>query len=108
MANDDHPGPESRRVLRAIVAGRVQGVGYRDWALAEAEALRLEGFVRNRASGEVEAVVAGPAAAVALMCEKFWRGPPAARVSAVELFEAGENELALRGEGAGFVRLPTV
>ena len=95
------------RMLRAMVSGRVQGVGFRDWARNEARALGLEGWVRNRASGEVDVVLCGPAAAVEALCEKLWRGPPAAEVAGVELFEAGADDLALRGPKSGFVRLPT-
>lgn len=106
MKGDDSTGA-FRRILRATVAGRVQGVGYRDWACGQAQALGLEGFVRNRAGGEVEVLLAGPAEAVALMCERLWRGPPGARVARVDVDEADETDLGRRA-AAGFVRLPTV
>ncbi|WP_374305299.1 acylphosphatase [Methylocella sp.] len=107
MTGDEDMTGAFRRILRATVAGRVQGVGYRDWACGQAQALGLEGWVRNRASGEVEILLAGPAGAVARMCERLWRGPPAARVARVELDEADETDLARRA-AAGFARLPTV
>ena len=46
-------------IRHVIVHGRVQGVGFR--AFVEHEALRrgLEGWVRNRRDGSVEAVFAG-------------------------------------------------
>ena len=53
------------RIARhVIVLGRVQGVGYRAWTEREAQARGLQGWVRNRHDGTVEAVFAGPADAV--------------------------------------------
>jgi acylphosphatase len=49
----------SRTAVRLIVQGRVQGVGYRWWAVGEARRLGLDGWVRNRADGSVELVAAG-------------------------------------------------
>jgi acylphosphatase len=75
--------PATRRV-RAIVRGRVQGVAFR-WATAEAaKRAQVSGWVRNRADGTVEAVFEGPAEAVATLLAFVRRGPPAARVQAVE------------------------
>jgi len=55
----------SDRVIRHIVVrGRVQGVGYRAFVEDEARQRGLEGWVRNRRDGSVEAVFAGPAADV--------------------------------------------
>jgi acylphosphatase len=65
------------------VEGRVQGVWYRGWAVAEANRLGLAGWVRNRSDGSVEALLAGPVPAVDAMLEACWRGPPSARVSNV-------------------------
>ena len=47
------------RIIRAIVLGRVQGVGYRNWTERQALARGLHGWVRNRRDGTVEAVFAG-------------------------------------------------
>jgi acylphosphatase len=49
--------------------------------------LRLDGWVKNLPDGRVEVVVAGPPAAVAELAGWLWRGPPAARVDAVQLEE---------------------
>jgi acylphosphatase len=65
------------------VEGRVQGVWYRGWAVAEANRLGLAGWVRNRSDGSVEALFAGPVPAVDAMVEACWRGPPSARVTNV-------------------------
>jgi len=67
-----------------LIAGRVQGVGYRDWMAREAGRLGLSGWVRNRVDGKVEAVIAGPEPAVEALLTLVRRGPILARVDAVE------------------------
>lgn len=77
-------GEAGRKAVRARIRGRVQGVGYRYWTADQATALGLDGWVRNRADGSVEAVFAGAAEAVDEMLARCRSGPPLARVSAVE------------------------
>lgn len=86
---------------RLRVAGLVQGVGYRATFEAQARALRLRGWVRNRSDGSVEAVVSGPPEAVQRIVEWSRRGPQAARVSQVTVSEADEPA------GDGFEVRPT-
>lgn len=74
---------EPERAVSLRIEGRVQGVWYRGWTVAEAGRRGLRGWVRNRADGAVEALLIGPAARVAEMIEACRRGPPAARVAAV-------------------------
>lgn len=74
--------------LRVIVSGRVQGVGYRAWTVREARRLGLAGWVRNRADGSVELLAAGPEAALDALLEACRRGPPLARVDAIETHPA--------------------
>ncbi len=69
--------------LRVVISGRVQGVWYRGWTVDEARARGLDGWVRNRHDGSVEAVFQGPAAAVAEMVAACRQGPPLARVGEV-------------------------
>lgn len=78
-------GPIQRRML---VAGRVQGVGFRA-AAAKAACTRgdLRGWVRNLADGRVEAVVFGPRMAVLAFADWCRRGPPSARVERLEILE---------------------
>ena len=70
---------------RLRIVGRVQGVGYRDWALSIGRQLGLRGWVRNRTDGSVEALIAGEAAAVAAMIEACLEGPSIARVDKVDV-----------------------
>jgi acylphosphatase len=65
---------------RLLATGIVQGVGYRASFEAQARALKLAGWVRNRADGSVEAVVAGSDDAVDRIIEWARRGPSSARV----------------------------
>ena len=67
-----------------LIAGRVQGVGYRDWMAREAGRLGLSGWVRNRVDGRVEAVIAGSEPAVQALLTLARRGPLLARVDSVE------------------------
>ena len=60
--------------------GRVQGVFFRQWAINEARALGVNGWVHNASDGSVEAHLAGEAGAVAQMLERMRRGPQQARV----------------------------
>jgi acylphosphatase len=90
------------------IRGRVQGVGYRAWVAAEAEARGLEGWVRNRRDGSVEAVFAGPAADVSAMVEACRRGPSSARVDAVKDNAAAADMLKLRRAGERFSMLATI
>ena len=79
---------EAGQAILARIEGRVQGVGYRDWTVSQARALGLSGWVRNLADGRVEALFHGPDEAVARMLEACRRGPPAARVAAIEVVPA--------------------
>ncbi len=67
------------RAVHLRVTGRVQGVGYRAWALETASRLGLRGWVRNRSDGTVEALVIGAEDEVAAMIEACREGPFAAR-----------------------------
>lgn len=73
-------GMNGRKAVLARISGRVQGVWYRGWTVEKATALGLNGWVRNRADGTVEALFAGPAAAVDSMLAACREGPPAALV----------------------------
>jgi acylphosphatase len=87
--------------------GRVQGVGFRAFVEEVASRNGIEGWVRNRRAGSVEAVFSGAAGAVESVIAVCSRGPRQAEVDAVDQREASTEELALRGRVA-FAVLPTV
>jgi acylphosphatase len=94
-------------IRHVTIRGRVQAVGFRMWVEDHASLHDLEGWVRNRRDGNVEAVFAGPASAVERMIEACRRGPPGSRVEAVEVNEAGPERLSERRPGDRFSVLPT-
>lgn len=69
---------------RIIIAGQVQGVGYRQWLVIEAKAAGLDGWVRNRVDGTVEALIAGEVDAVEDLVRRCRRGPRMAVVVSIE------------------------
>src|ERR1700738_85303 len=73
----------SGAIRQVTIRGRVQGVGYRAWVEDRAVAHDLEGWVRNRRDGSVEALFAGPAEVVADMVAQCRRGPSSPRVGGV-------------------------
>jgi acylphosphatase len=99
---------KARAILHVTIRGRVQGVGYRAWVEYEARAGGLEGWVRNRRDGSVEAVFAGSPEAVADMVARCRHGPPSARVEAVLDEPADEEQLRLRELGEAFSMLSTI
>ncbi len=88
---------------RLAITGRVQGVGYRDWALATGRRLGVAGWVRNRSDGSVEALVVGEEATVGAMIEACRQGPSLARVDAIDVEPVDLDVLP-----EGFTRLPTL
>jgi acylphosphatase len=93
---------DQRKCVRLRVTGRVQGVWYRGWTVDQAQELGLDGWVRNRRDGSVEAVACGPAKRVDELVARCRLGPPAARVEDVAVMaEAGTLE-------HGFHQKPTV
>jgi|ERR1035437_7755124 acylphosphatase len=98
----------SGAIRQVTITGRVQGVGYRAWVEHRAVAHNLEGWVRNRRDGSVEAVFAGPAAVVSDMIAVCRRGPSSARVDAVQDEPANSDALNLRRAGERFSVLGTI
>jgi acylphosphatase len=76
-----------RVARRYVIAGRVQGVGFR-WFTHDAAAREgVHGWVRNLANGSVEVVVEGEAESVDRVEAAVRRGPSQARVERVEVEE---------------------
>lgn len=90
-------GGPARQRLDATARGRVQGVGYRVFALREAGSLGLDGFVANLPDGSVRVVAEGPRADLEALLARLEAGPPAGFVDrVVARWEAA------RGTGPGF------
>ena len=85
---------------RLVIAGRVQGVGYRAWMVEKARSLGISGWVRNRADGAVEALIAGDVAAVEELSRLCRRGPRLAEVSSIT------EDLADPPDELGFLPVP--
>ena len=94
-------------VRHLVIRGIVQGVGYRAWAEDEALQRELEGWIRNRRDGTVEAVFSGADETVVAMIEACRRGPPAAWVEAVDAQEGDMRLLEQRRPGERFSVLRT-
>lgn len=80
-----------RNVLRVLISGRVQGVGFRAWTVTKATSLGLQGWVRNTKDGQVEAVFSGEHEVINIIIEHCKQGPESARVDAIEVFTYKED-----------------
>jgi acylphosphatase len=69
------------------VAGRVQGVAFRNYTQKTAFDLGVRGWVRNLPNGDVEGCFEGDDAAVRALVEWCRSGPPAARVERMTVGE---------------------
>ena len=76
--------------VRIVISGRVQGVWFRGWTEDQARRRHLDGWVRNRRDGTVEALFQGEDAVVDEMVELCRRGPPYAQVHEVEIHQEDE------------------
>lgn len=85
-----------------MFAGRVQGVGFRAFVEDEAARHGVEGWVRNRRDGTVEAVFEGEAAAVAAAVEACRHGPMSGRVDALYEDDGSADDLKLLRPGEVF------
>ena len=82
--------------FRYVVAGRVQGVGYRYFVLRQADALGVSGYARNRSDGSVEVVAEGSDTALADFEARLREGPTFAEVTGVT------REAIMERSGGGF------
>lgn len=85
-----------------LIYGKVQGVYYRASAVSEATRLGLSGWVRNRTSGSVEAVISGPNDQIKAFIKWAHEGPANAEVTHIEVSTWDEPA------PGGFQQLPTV
>ena len=95
-------------IRHVLIRGAVQGVGFRYWTRRTATARGLQGWVRNRRDGSVEAIFAGPEQVVAGMIALCRRGPASARVDTVDEKPAEPDALDLRRKGERFSELSSI
>jgi acylphosphatase len=105
--------PQARRTFLIVhryvlIRGRVQGVGFRAWTEVAALERRLQGWVRNRRDGAVEALFIGVEDDVLAMIDDCRSGPPGARVDFIDHREAVPDEVALRRRDELFSVLGTL
>jgi acylphosphatase len=72
---------------RYVIAGRVQGVGFRYYTEDVAQREGVSGYVRNLSDGRVEALIEGDAEALGRVEVALWRGPRGSRVDHIEIEE---------------------
>lgn len=89
-------------IFKLRIKGAVQGVGFRDWAIGEANARGLSGWVRNRSDGSVEMLIAGPDPKIDDMLRAATQGPELAQVTNIDIHKEAEMP------APGFVRKPTL
>lgn len=71
--------------MRALVSGRVQGVGFRFFVVREARRLGLTGAVANMPDGRVEVQAKGDGDSLEQLVKRLHRGPLLSRVDRVEV-----------------------
>ena len=68
-----------------IISGKVQGVGFRYWLYKEAKQRNIDGWVRNKISGEVEALLIGNDVEISNLIKLCEKGPPSSEVTKVKV-----------------------
>ena len=79
--------------MHILIAGRVQGVGFRWFSRVAARRLELSGWVKNRDDGSVEVAASGPQDRLDQLRRQLSRGPDAASVESISDLEPVEGEL---------------
>jgi acylphosphatase len=97
-------GETGLAAIRAVVRGRVQGVGFREYVLNRARFLAVSGYVRNLPDGRsVEVVAEGSRSDLEQLLSYLRDGPRMSRVDAIEA-DWGEPTGAYEGFGVGYGR----
>lgn len=98
----------ARRFVHVTIRGDVQGVGFRAFIERHAQERAIDGWVRNREDGSVEAVFAGASGAVDGVLDACRKGPSGARIDGIDLREEEAAGLIPSSRPAGFFVMPTV
>ena len=68
-----------------VISGKVQGVGFRYWLYQAAKQRNIDGWVRNKISGEVEALLVGNDVEINKLIKLCEKGPPSSKVTKVKI-----------------------
>ena len=68
-----------------VITGKVQGIGFRYWLYKAAIQRNIDGWVRNKISGEVEALLIGNEVKIDNLIKLCKRGPPSSKVTKIEV-----------------------
>ena len=68
-----------------VITGRVQGVGFRYWLYKAAVRNNIKGWVKNKISGEVEALLIGNDKEIDSFIKLCEKGPPSSKVTKIEV-----------------------
>ena len=68
-----------------VITGKVQNVGYRYWLYKEANEKNISGWVRNKISGEVEALIIGNDVDINNLIKLCKKGPPLSKVTKIKV-----------------------
>ena len=68
-----------------VISGRVQGVGFRHWLYKAAARYNIRGWVKNKISGEVEALLIGNDVKINKLIKLCEKGPPSSKVTKIEV-----------------------
>ncbi len=80
-----------KKTYHLKITGRVQGVWYRAWTRETALTLQVDGWVRNRLDGSVEALIHGEENSLKKLIDLCHKGPPAAKVEDVIVTPSEES-----------------
>ena len=68
-----------------LISGKVQGVGFRHWLYVKAIEKNIHGWVKNKITGEVEALLVGNDDDVKVLIKQCARGPSFSNVTQVKI-----------------------
>ena len=68
-----------------VITGEVQGVGFRYWLYKAAVQKKINGWVKNNISGEVEALLIGNEMEINNLIKICKKGPPSSKVTKIEV-----------------------
>ena len=68
-----------------VISGKVQGVGFRHWLYKAAVQKKINGWVKNKISGEVEALLIGNEVEIDNLIKLCKKGPPSSKVTKIEV-----------------------